>query len=227
MEKLCILLTSSIDTKGIIFMKRNDSKIREKDYLGALEKWIDLGVAPLVFCENSGYDLTRFRDLFRKSKRIRTEIIQFDGQSFPRGLGKGYGDFQSIIYATKRSEIIKDSEIVIKVSGRYFVENIREIIGSLRKLSFFVVASLSSDLAWADMRVVAFDPGFSEYLSVFQNVIDDSSGFYSEHALARAITRAVSEGHRWVSFPQRPVIDGYSGTFDVPMKEVESFSHEG
>jgi len=114
----------------------------------------------------------------------------------------------------------KSSEYVIKVTGRYFIENIKKIASILSKDSdIYVMADLNKNLSWADSRIFAFRPSFVvDYLSKYQNILNDSKGFYLEHALARAVCHAISHGYKWVPLPSKPIIIGYSGTSDTPYK---------
>jgi len=41
---------------------------------------------------------------------------------------------------------------------------------------------------------------------------------YLEHVLARAVLRAISNGHKWSPLPVKPVILGCAGTPDSPYK---------
>lgn len=221
--KICILLTATIDPKGIIHMKRNDPLVREKDYINAIKKWKSKIAYPIVFCENSGYNLCKVEKIMKKSANRKFETLQFDGQDFPRELGKGYGELLTIKYAIEHSTLIRHSEYVIKINGRYFVKNIMKIIEPLLESSdIYIMADLREDLNWAKSKVFAFKPTFvSDYLAEFQNLINDSKNFYFEHALHKAISRAVSESHKWLPFPSAPIIIGYSGTFNTPLKKLK------
>lgn len=78
------------------------------------------------------------------------------------------------------------------------------------------MVDLKRNLTWADSRVFAFKPSFiSNYLSKFQDLINDSKGFYLEHALARTVLRAISDGYKWIPLPSKPIIIGHSGSSDT------------
>lgn len=219
-NEITILLTASIDPKSIMFVQRNDPRMRENDYINALKKWVKTNISSLVFCENSGYNLDRIRYLLNEYKDIKTEIIQFDGNNFPSEFGKGYGELSIIRYALQNSNIIDESNYVVKVTGRYFIKNINYFVNVLSMNNdLYVMADLKKYLTWADSRVFAFRPSFVfNYLSKFQDMLNDSKGFYLEHALARAILRAISDGHKWVPLPYKPIISGYSGTSNTLYK---------
>jgi len=216
-KKVCILLTATIDPKGVVFMQRSDPIVRENDYINSIKKWIENTSYPILFCENSGYN-SKIEEILKGYVDRKTEFLQFNGQDFPRELGKGYGELQTIKYAIQHSNLVKGSDYVIKVNGRYFVKNIQTIVVPLFKDGdIYVMADLKRNLTWADARIFAFKPSFVlVYLSPFQDLINDSKGFYLEHALARAALQAIIDGHIWMPLPSKPFIVGYSGTSNTP-----------
>lgn len=214
--KICILLTATIDPKGVVFMKRSNPLVREKDHINALTKWMRLPF-PVVFCENSGYELGKIRNIVEERAKNDIEILQFYGQDFPRELGKGYGELNTIKYAINHSQVIKKSDYVIKINGRYFIKNIEKIVNILSSSKdIYVMADLNKNLTWAESRVFAFEPSFIlNYLSEFQDLLDDSKGLCFERALGRATLRAMADGQKWAPLPCNPSIIGYSGTSDT------------
>lgn len=216
--RVCILLPATINVRGVAFLKRSDPKIRENDYISALGKWIQETNYPIVFCENSNSDLKRIKEAIEQYINREIEFLQFDGNNYPRDLGKGYGMLLTIRYALQNSILIKNSDYVVVVTGRYFVKNIQKIVMLLSKNEdIYVTADLKRNLTWADARIFAFKPSFVlVYLSPFQDLINDSKGFYLEHALARAALQAIIDGHIWMPLPSKPFIVGYSGTSNTP-----------
>lgn len=216
-RKTCILLTATIDPKGVVLTKRNDPLVREQDHIDALTRWGQLPF-PVVFCENSGYELGKIRSMVGKQTKADIEILQFDGQNFPKELGKGYGELNTIKYAITHSQLINNSDYVIKVSGRYFIKNIEKIAKALLlHQDTYVMVDLQKNLGFADSRVFGFKPSFiSDYLSKRQDLLNDSKGVFFEHVLAQSVLRAVSDGRKWLPLPSKPIIIGYSGTSDTP-----------
>ncbi|MBA7510287.1 hypothetical protein ES705_02263 [subsurface metagenome] len=219
-QKICILLTATINPKNVIFVKRNDPIIRENDYIDSLKKWIEKTSYSIVFCENSGYNIDQIIRIAEMYKLREIEILQFNGQNFPAEFGKGYGELLIIKYALQHSNLIKDSDYIIKISGRYFIKNIGKIARGLSyNKDIYIMADLRRNLTWADCRVFAFKPSFFfDYLSKFQGLVNDSNGFYLEHAVVRAVLRAISDGHKWLPLPSKPIVVGYSGTSDTPIR---------
>lgn len=72
----CLFLTGTIDPHKSASLKRRDPAIREQDYMYSLTYWLTKTNLPMVFCENSGYDLKNIRNLCRIYPG-RIEILQF------------------------------------------------------------------------------------------------------------------------------------------------------
>ncbi len=219
-KRITVLLTATIDPKGIAFLKRDDPCIRENDYIYSIKEWILKTDCPIVFCENSGYKIDEIKNMMGKYTKKETEVLQFNGHDFPRELGKGYGELLIIKYALQHSKLIRHSDYIIKVSGRYFINNIEEIVSVLSNNNdIYVMADLRRKLTWADSRVFAFKPSFvRDYLSEFQDMLNDSKGFYFEHALSRATLRALGDGHKCVPLPVKPIVVGINATSDIPYR---------
>jgi hypothetical protein len=215
---VCILLPATINTGGIVFLQRSDPVIRENDYINAIRKWLQETNYTIVFCENSNSDLRNIEEASKGYKHREIEFLQFDGNSFPRELGKGYGMLLTIRYALQNSSLIKNADYIVAVTGRYFIKNIKKIITPLSKeKNIYIMVDLEKNLTWADARIYAFKPSFVlDYLSPLQDLINDTKGFYLEHALARATLQTISDGHRWMPLPFKPFIVGYSGTSNTP-----------
>ncbi len=103
--------------KSMLFLKRNDSKLRLDDYKRALRLWLaDPSVSRLVICENSGADLEELRaiveDLRQYDKAI--EILSFVQSSFPGHLGKGYGEMSILSHMLDNSKILADSKSLLR-----------------------------------------------------------------------------------------------------------------
>lgn len=213
-----LLLTASIDTKGRAMTLRSDPLLRLDDYKTALLKWLaEPGLEKIVFCENSGYDLESLKNLSVSHNRLGKEIefISFHGQSFPPDLGKGYGEMRILAHACQASRLITDTCMVVKATGRYYVENISALLGGMDG-GADIVCNLTRNLSYADSRLFFARKAFFErYLLPMQEMINDSQGLYFEHAFARAAHKAMGDGMRWSLFPCLPEIVGISGTENV------------
>ena len=218
-QKFCILLTACINPNGCIRLERSDVGVRENDYLEALEKWLKFDF-PIVFCENSNYNLDKIHALVKKYPNKKVEILSFDGNNYPRHLGKGYGEALIIEHAIKNSEIIKNSEYVVKVTGRLFIKNFQKIIKNVYKQGEFYLLYFFPLLfknKFMKSELLIFNPEFfTKYFFKDMGKINDSGNVCFEHVLLKSAWAAGDDKKRIFLLNQiEPIIDGYSGTFNT------------
>lgn len=94
---------------------------------------------PLVMVENSDIDLTPWQEEFKDS--LRLEILQFtpphlqngtgEDYGFDNPKGKGYNEYLMIKLALERSETLRGCTHFLKLTGRYPMLNIREMLGEM------------------------------------------------------------------------------------------------
>lgn len=208
MKNKVLLLTGTVNSSGVHFMKRDDTEVRLKDYLCAIAKWINqFPEIKIVFVENSNYPMKLLDKEILNHRNF--EYLTYNGQDFSRSKGKGFGEINSFEYAFNNSKFIETSDYIIKCNGRYFFKGFSKIING----NFDVIGNFNSKLNWMDSRVFAFKKTFfHEYFLKYKKTINDSKGVCFEHALAKAVHETLSKDGNWspVSFPI--IIEGYSGT---------------
>jgi hypothetical protein len=209
-----VLLTATINPGNVPYLVRRDPLVRSEDYKSALRSWLaDPLPCPIVFCENSGYDLTAVESLCGgHDKRIEFLSLREDAATFPRG--KGYGEVGIVGYALKESSLLRNARRVLKVSGRVYVPNASALVASMDRLpAVDVFCDLRRNLTWGNSRVFcASKDVLTNHLVPRRCLIDDSRGLFLEHALARAVHGVMAEGGRWSHLPVAPVVTGISGT---------------
>jgi len=220
-DNVCLILTCTVDVRGIVFMERSETESRLCDYQTALSLWLkNSEVQRIIFAENSGFDLSSIKELVEAENTTGklVEFLSFDGQDFPRQLGKGYGENITLQYVSQYSQLLKKSGRFVKVNGRYYVSNIGAVMSQITP-DVEVVCDLSRNLSWADSRVFGGTREFlKKYLCPEGFKVNDSKGLFLEHALARAVHRAIADGRRWSFLPCVPKIRGISGTANIPYR---------
>lgn len=217
---ICIVLTCTIDICGVALTERSDTNIRHNDYQIALRQWLkNKYVKQIIIVENSGYDLGTLRQIVDETNAGKqVEFISFDGQNFPRHLGKGYGESLALARVVSNSVLLGEADKFIKVNGRYYVPNIHMFMEKM-KSDVEVMTDLSKHLLWSDSRVFGGTANFiRSYLCIEGDRVNDSQGHFMEHALARATHRAIADGMKWAPLPCTPAIDGVSGSVNIPFK---------
>ncbi len=197
-----ILLTACINTNNCAFLARSDSKDRENDYYNALEKWLTNTTLDFVFVENSNADLTRLKEL-ASQHGDRVEFLQFDGNEYERGLGKGHGENIATAYAVDNSIKLQNEDFIHKVSGRYYLTEIANCIFQLKELNYFdnidIIAHYNEALFnGGSIPTVYYGMRKEIYNKTLRNFhVNDSNGHYLE--LGMFIT-AVNLPHERVVF---------------------------
>lgn len=141
--KIALLLTSTVRPQ-VATGKFSESERREM-YHSTLQYYADtIGCDyPVVLVENSDADLTVWKEEFKES--LRLEILQFvplelqnsqsnrEDYGFDNRKGKGYNEYLMIKLALERSESLKECTHFLKITGRYPMLNIREMLGEMQK----------------------------------------------------------------------------------------------
>jgi hypothetical protein len=219
--RVIVLLTACVNPGNVVNVVRRDPDVRAGDYSRALRKWIRVNeIDGVVFCENSGADLTPIKELATAvGHTAQVEFLSFNGQDFDPSLGKGFGEMNIIRYAIDHSQLISDSQFVVKVTGRFFITNIRSIVRAIRRSDGIeLFCDLRANLTSADSRVFCATPAFlGDYLLSYQSIVNDAEGVYFENALARAAHQAMADGRRCAALPHAHRMIGVAGTNGRPV----------
>lgn len=109
------------------------------------------------------------------------------------------------------------TEPVLKVTGRYYVRNISDIILSLDGIQIASANRICPGFLPTECFLAT--PAFlSTYLCRDVSVADDEKhGFWSfERAFTSAVEAAMEDGLKYTEFCPRPDLEGISGGFNVP-----------
>jgi hypothetical protein len=132
---IVVLLTCTVNTQPhISWLKQRDSNERLKMYLDIIIKWLTQTNLKIVVIENSGVDLKRelmiknpkcnfekYLDRFESITFTYNDIPVKDKQFLDSHEAKGHHELYAINYAYKNSELIKNCNYLIKITGRYFI----------------------------------------------------------------------------------------------------------
>jgi hypothetical protein len=202
-----------------MLVARREPLLRLEDYRLALESWLSSqAAAKIVVCENSGYDLAPLRRLAAPRTGREVEFISFSGNQHGATRGKGYAELGIIAHAMAQSELISNSDVVVKCTGRLIVRNALRVLRSLAASDFDIMCTLKRNLTFADSRLFAATPAFlRDYLLPRVDTIDENAGVHFEHALASATAGALADRKCWRPFPIFPRIEGISGSDGLVM----------
>ena len=122
-----IILTGTIDVKDCKGCARRNIADRYNDYAFALYFYHKtIPDIPIVFVENSGHESIQNLNKCHPD----AEFLQFDGNNDAKKIGKSGGEGEALNYAVRNSKTIAslDNPILLKITGRYIVPSIQEII---------------------------------------------------------------------------------------------------
>lgn len=206
-----ILLTACINPDGMPFTVLTKQEERRKQYLDAIRHYLSTTRLNILFVENSGTDISY---LFKEEINAgRLECLTFHGNQ-NKLRGKGYGECEIIEYALAYSRLLRtDKNIrIAKITGRLNVRNLKTIIRihNLLLSPNTVLFAINSDLSFPDSRCIVAPIGFFKKFLKTKELINDSDGYFFEHALLDTIKTEV--GYSYSPFFIQPDIDGMSGS---------------
>ncbi len=206
-SKICLLLTGTISPLNVPNLARSNYAEREKDYIESINFWMK-HKWPIVFIENSDFNSEHITSLLSGKNH---EYIKF--RTTHSHLGKGAGEAEIIEYALANSSIIKNSNIIIKVTGRLYIKNINQTVSYFLEKESSLTVNFRKNLSFADSRlIIANKKFFSDYLLKELINLDESKNIFFEHIFAKAALRGIADGLKW-NIPNKVIqYVGYSGT---------------
>jgi len=214
-----LLLTASVNIREMVYTALKDANIREQHYLEAISHYYTLTDIPILVVENTGHD---FSDKLPSdiADSDRMEFISYSGNDFPREKGKGYGELELMNYAMQHSKLIREDTLIIKVTGRYRVLNIKDFVNSARDLNYQTCQASyfkGQRKAFSGIFTVT-RPFIRDYFMKNHDQINDTKGVYFEHVLADTFLDYLADGFDYSLLPSYPRIAGISGTDNLPHK---------
>lgn len=214
-----ILLTGCINPNGMTFTHLTDANERQRQYIDAIHYYLKKTECKIIFCENSNTDINPFFE----NNSDRLEMLTFKGNQ-DKKRGKGYGEAEIIEYAFKESDWLKEDKIIIKITGRLIVNNIKHIVKSLKSKKEFITCIFHSDLKFADSRIICATSSFYKEFYNKKNMINDSCGVFFEHILSSTV---LESSIPFIPFPEEPLITGISGsTGQIYQVRLSNFMHK-
>lgn len=129
---LPVLLTASVETRGMKGAKFSAIE-REKMYVDTLNYYIsDLskrkGDFILVFAENSGWDKNAIMTKLEKADNVSIEYEALSPELFDQSKGKSYNEMLILDLITKRNKSIRDARGFFKLTGRFPILNLYQLM---------------------------------------------------------------------------------------------------
>jgi len=139
MVNCSILLTTTVKTpKHISWLKQRNSHERLNMYIKKINKWLNNTNFNIVVIENSGYNFAEYYNNLDEKFKNRIEFISYSYDNIPlnekefldKKEAKGQHELHAINYAYDKSNFIKKSDYIIKITGRYFIPDLENILNN-------------------------------------------------------------------------------------------------
>lgn len=212
---ICLLVTATVDPKGMKFLVRNDVNVRLNDYkktfLNILNNY---KINKIIFIENSGFNISIFKEIAKNYPQKNIEIISSDVNNYyPRKLGKGFGEFLCFKEIIKKSVLFKKCKYFIKTTGRYYIKNFNQIYSEIVQSNNDIYINLQKNFSYAECSIFGGSKDFiKKYILEEIRKTNDSKKIIFEKGVANATLKAISDGllPSFNSIP--PKIEGFIGT---------------
>ena len=194
-----------------ILVDRSNVQDRLNDYKKTIEFYLNHTDLPIYFIENSAYDLSEDKEFKAFTQNVNFNIIRKEAAP-DTSKGKGYQEFYLL------DDVVKNHithPYFFKVTGRYIVENIGDIISQVR-------GDLSID-QHKKMRVAItgfFGVRRDFYLKNFSNLfkgVDDAKGVFIEHIIYNRLQSSELRNKSEL-LPLNPLYKGISGSHGNSME---------
>ena len=208
MIKICIFLTGTIKPPNSSWVARPNYTDRERDYYEAIQTYLKLGL-PVTFVENSN---TVSDKILKAAEGISNfEYLTFE--SLKSIKGKGHGEKEIIDYAYENSKNVNNADWVIKITGRYQIDNIEEVIRALETVNADALANFGRNLIWADTRIIFLKKDFYfKYFGPFlEKYLDEENNILFEKVFARSLHQLIADGGKFLPWPKYPFYRGING----------------
>jgi len=134
-ENILIILTCTVNVnyfKSYIYQSNPNDRL--KCYLKSIKQWLELTHFKICVVENSGYTFPELVE-YTEKYNDRFEIVTFNELNLTDKLehliynsSKGASEIYSIIYAQKNTKFNKHTNFIIKITGRYFIPDLQDIL---------------------------------------------------------------------------------------------------
>tara|TARA_B110000503_G_C7107443_1_gene396548 strand:+ start:815 stop:1561 length:747 start_codon:yes stop_codon:yes gene_type:complete len=211
-----LILTCTIDPRGIRFLVRNNINDRLNDYKESFDFYFNNEkIKKIIIIENSGYSVNFIKSLKNfKNKDKNIEIISTKiNNYYDRSLGKGYGEYLNLKTIFHRSKIAKKTKFFIHVSGRYKILNFSRIVSEIESKNPEIYLNLKDNLRYGDTTIYAGTKKFFlNYLIPNAKKTNDFKKNYFEHCASRAALISIADGMKFINPSIYPIVNGFIGT---------------
>ncbi len=169
----------------------------------------------IVVCDGSNVDLTS--TIREKWPTSTIEVLHFqNNEKKVARFGKGFGEGQIIMFALKKSQLLRQAPVFMKCTGKLWVENFHEVLANIRRTNGFMIRWRADEHGqrkpfWVDTRFFVVEKTFfRKHLASAYRDVDIRAGHYIEHVYAERLGKISAV--RKLRFVVKPEIHGVSGS---------------
>lgn len=199
-NNVVLLLTGCVTPNCNDNLVVKDVDVRKEMYVRAIDWYLKNTNYKVVFCENSGTDLS---DLFNSE---RAEFITYVSGKDGMDRSKGYKEMEILEHACRQSRFVRESDedsIFVKVTGRLVLLNVVEIVSRLQRRRKtgrrFVSAYLNGRKPFCSCEFIFFSPSFLPQFVGMKEKIYQHYNF--EHVTTEAVLSSYLSGYQCVYPP--------------------------
>jgi hypothetical protein len=211
-NKMCLLVTGTI-VPNSNFVAHQDATQRRNEYLEALKFYREmLKEMPIYFLENSAYDFSNDKEFLDFARITQISLLKFPvSDKFKEG--KGYQEFQMLDEAV--DQLSNSCNAFIKVTGRYKVTNLPQLIAGIRK---GINIDLHKKFKVAQTNVFACEMKFYQrHIKGLYINANDEGGMFIEKVIYNKLVNDDLLGAVNM-FAVNPGIEGVSGSYGGSLK---------
>jgi hypothetical protein len=209
-----VLITSAINVSAAQTMLA-DAERRLQLTLQSIEHWRSTPmVSHVIVCDGSGFDLgSHIKNMRTDQMGADCEVISFTNDvAKVRTKGKGYGEGEIVNYALQHSPVLRDAIVFAKCTGKLWVENFG---GCLKRFNGLAAFDFHGNFKpeQIDTRFYIVNKEFFNLnMAALHNHVDDSNGFYLEHAFRDGLKRFKISDYVMCPTPRVSGVSGSMGT---------------
>lgn len=210
-----LVITTAVLPSDVPYLTMTDSNRRVEKYLEGIDEWLrKIPNLQIIICDGTGYDW--LPEIMKQYGDSQIECLTFfnDIDAVKR-FGKGYGEVQILNYAVDHSKFLKKTKHFMKITGKYWVENIH-VFSTSELFSDFKFKSAFKIKNWTLLYVnsaffVCSIYAYRKYLYDSFRLVNDHIGNDLEHVLGKILVENKIKNYQ---FEHLPAICGWSGTGD-------------
>lgn len=218
---ITLLLTACIDPSGtnnLICHKLVDVETRLCQYIDVIQFFSEKTDLPILFVDNSGFDISEIKLLTDLKSVGRLETISYTASDEVREKGKGPYELDIIRHAIRDSELIKKSDYIIKITGRVRINDIQRLIRITQRLGSskkrYVVGEKLFKAQWIQsyLFIAHIDFFREKYMSHLDGIVESVDNLVPfESCLYYAVLEWINDGGMWYNVPFPIQVEGVKG----------------